>query len=246
MNNEPPREVVDVPPPTEAFLLALRDASIELEPEEIEQLRQYLTLLYEANQRFNLTAVRQPAEAWMRHIFDGLTLLPILQSAEARTIADVGSGGGLPGLVLAITMPDAEFTLIEVTGKKAAFLRETAEALRLRNVRVVADRAENVGRDRHAHRDRYDAVVSRAVGKLSVLAELTVPLARIGGLVLAVKGEQAKQEVEDARQALYHLHASVVELQRTPTGTIIVIEKRRATPRLYPRSPGEPKRKPLS
>lgn len=245
MNEPQPQDSVVVSPPDEAFFAQLAAQSIALEPDEVERLRRYLEALYEANRRFNLTAIREPSEAWTRHIFDSLTLLPLLISAEVTSVADVGSGGGLPGLVLAIVLPDVRFTLIESTGKKARFLEDTAAALELGNVTVVNERAEVVGQDHQHHRDKYDAVLARAVGPLPVLLELTVPLAREGGFVFAIKGERAKEEIETAKQALYHLHAAVVDVQRTPTGSIVIIEKRRKTPRLYPRSPGEPKRRPL-
>jgi 16S rRNA (guanine527-N7)-methyltransferase len=135
--------------------------------------------------------------------------------------------------------------LLEATGKKAGFLRECAAALALANVEVVNERAETAGRDRERHRERYDAVVARAVGKLSVVLELAMPLARVGGLVLTIKGATASEEVAAAGGALRALHGEVVHTARTPTGTILVIEKLRPTGKLYPRLPGEPKRAPL-
>ena len=156
----------------------------------------------------------------MRHVQDSLTLVPFLASAGAKRVIDVGSGGGLPGLPLAIAMPDVEFTLLEATGKKAAFLADTARALGCGNVRVVQERAEVAGQDHHVHRARYDVAVSRAVGRLNVLAELTVPFVREGGTVLCIKGAQAPEEVAEAKQALYRLHAQVADLVRTPTGTV--------------------------
>ena len=236
----------DVPPMPEAVVAALAAQGIELDAGEPERLRGYLRALLEANERFNLTAVTDAAEAWVRHVQDSLSLVPFLASAGAKAVIDVGSGGGLPGMPLAIAMPDVSFTLLEATGKKAAFLEETARALGCANVRVVNDRAEAAGQDHHAHRATYDVAVSRAVGRLNVLAELTVPFVREGGTVLCIKGAQAPEEVAEAKQALYRLHAQVADLVRTPTGTVVVIEKVRATPRSYPRSPGEPKRRPLA
>jgi 16S rRNA (guanine527-N7)-methyltransferase len=147
---------------------------------------------------------------------------------------------------LAIVMPDVRMTLLEATGKKAAFLQETIDALGVTNARVVHERAEVAGQDHHAHRARYDVAVSRAVGRLNVLSELTVPFVREGGTVLCIKGDKAAEEVAEAKQALYHLHAQVVDQVRTPSGTVVVIEMMRATPRTYPRMPGEPKRKPIA
>jgi 16S rRNA (guanine527-N7)-methyltransferase len=235
-----------VPPIPAAVAEAIAAMGIELDAGDAERMRAYLGALLAANERFNLTAVTDPAEAWVRHVQDSLTLVPFLASADAKRVIDVGSGGGLPGLPLAIAMPDARFTLLEATGKKAAFLEETIAALGLRNARVVHERAEVAGQDHHEHRAHYDAVVARAVARLNTLAELTVPFAREGGAVLLIKGQQAEAEVAEAKQSLYRLHAQVVDLHRTATGTVVVIEKPRATPRSYPRAPGEPKRKPLA
>jgi 16S rRNA (guanine527-N7)-methyltransferase len=231
--------------PTPAFLAEADSFGIAFDDGDLDRLGRYLALLLDANSRFNLTAITDPAEAWMKHVFDSLTLMPLLEAAEAKDVIDVGSGGGLPGIPLAIAMPGVRFTLLEATGKKAAFLREAVEALALPNVEVISERAETIGRDRDRHREQYDAVLARAVGKLRVLLELTLPLARVGGLVITIKGASAGQEVEDAAGALHALHGQVVHTTRTPTGTILVVEKLRPTGKLYPRLPGEPKRAPL-
>lgn len=230
--------------PTEEFVAACEELAIVFEGDEVERLGRFLGLLLEANTRFNLTAIRDPQQAWMRHIFDALTLLPLVVSAEAERVIDIGSGGGVPGLPLAIVLPGVGFTLVEATGKKAEFLREAAGELGLGNVKVVQERAETLGQDR-AYRERFDVVTARAVGRLNVLLELTAPLAAVGGHVLAVKGGKAEEEIVEAKQALHQLHCAVVDRVRTATGTIVVIEKLRKTPRMYPRRPGEPKRRPL-
>lgn len=221
------------------------DFGIEFEPHDLDRFQMHLDRLYEANQQFNLTAVRDADEAWVRHIFDSLTLLPLLASLDAGArVADVGSGGGAPGLPLAIAMPELSFTLIESTGKKAEFLKETASALRLENVRVVKERAEVVGADRD-HRETYGAVTARALGPLRVALELTTPLLKVGGLGLFIKGAKADEEIAGAKTALRELRTAVIEVVQTPTGRIVVVEKRQPAPRKYPRRPGEPKRAPL-
>ena len=231
--------------PTREFLQAAESLAIVFEPGDLDRLSRYLALLLEANTRFNLTAITDPQQAWMRHMLDALTLLPPIASAQAAQVADIGSGGGVPAIPLAIVLPDVQFTLIESTGKKASFLRDAAADLALKNVTVLSERAESLGQD-PGHRERYDIVTARAVGRLNVLLELTVPLAAVGGHVLAIKGEKAAEEIAEARQALHRLHCSVVNTTRTPTGTIITIEKSRKTPRIHPRRPGEPKRAPLT
>jgi 16S rRNA (guanine527-N7)-methyltransferase len=178
-------------------------------------------------------------------VLDSLTPVPLIASAEAKRVMDVGSGGGLPGIPLAIVMPEVHFTLLEATGKKARFLKETIAALELSNVDVINERAETAGQDHRHHREQYDIVIARAVGRLATLLELTVPFAKVGGLTLAMKGAQAEAEIAEAKQALHMLHAQVIDRREMETGVIVVVEKQRKTPRMYPRSPGEPKRAPL-
>lgn len=230
------------PPPPSEFERAAGEYGLRFDPGDLERLSAYLAMLLDATTRFNLTAITDPDEAWLKHVFDSLTLLPF--TGDATTVLDLGSGGGLPGVPLAIAMPGVRFVLLEATGKKAAFLRQVAERLELSNVEVVNERAEIAGRDA-VHRERYDVVVARAVGRLAVLIELAAPMARIEGHVLAVKGARAAEEIAEAKQALYMLHCRVMETVRTPTGTIVVIRKARRTPKHYPRRPGEPKRCPL-
>jgi 16S rRNA (guanine527-N7)-methyltransferase len=208
------------------------------------QLRRFLELLLETNRSFNLTAITDPDEAWSKHVLDSLTLLPDLRelAAESRVI-DVGSGGGLPALPLAIALPALHFTLLEATAKKARFLETTAAALGLGNVSVVCDRAETFGHG--PDREGFDAATSRAVSRLPVLLELTLPLLRKGGLSLAIKGEQAAAEVAEAKNALQVLRAQVEDTRRTATGVVVRIRKQGPTPQKYPRRPGEPKRAPL-
>ena len=225
----------------------LAELAIELEPGDTERLGRYLAILLANNELLNLTAITDPAEAWIKHIFDALTLLPVLSESEPpASIADVGSGGGVPAIPLALVMPDHRFTLIEATAKKAEFLKAAAEALDARNIDVVADRAEVLGQDRHAMRERFDIVTARALGRLNVALELCAPLCKITGRLVLVKGQRAAEELEEARPAMEQLgvaHAGTID---TPTGRLVVLEKISRTPRTYPRPSGEPKRKPLS
>ena len=228
-----------------AFHDELARQHLVLEPAELDQLARYLELLYEANERMNLTAVRDRDEAWNRHLLDSLSLLPLVQSVEAGRVLDLGSGGGLPGIPLAITMRQVHFMLLEATSKKASFLSETAMALGLDNIEVLDERAETIGEPGCVHRGAWDVVTARAVGPMNVLLELAVPLLVEGGLLLAIKGERAETELAEASEALRVLKSRVVETRRTSTGTIVVIEKVDRTPADYPRRPGEPKRLPI-
>ncbi len=238
------------------FVDLCRENGIEFDPGDPERLGQFLALLLDANTAFNLTSIRDPAEAWTRHIFDSLTLLQFLgELPEGSRVIDVGSGGGLPGVPLALVLPRLKFTLLEATGKKVAYLRDVVRVLGLENVSILEQRAEVAGHDRGekvagggragGHRESYDAVIARAVGPLAVVAELTVPFARIGGGIFLIKGQKAGEELAEAAEALKRLmavHAGTVE---TPTGRIVALGKSSATPRDYPRRDGEPKRAPL-
>lgn len=210
----------------------LARVGIEISADEESRLARYLGMLFATNERINLTRI-EPASAWRRHVVDSLALLAPLASIEglARAV-DVGSGGGLPAIPLAIARPDVAWTLIESTGKKARFLEAVARRLGLANVGVVAARAEDV-----AHgplRETFDVATSRAVGGLAELVRISVPLLRIGGLMLAIKGERAAEEVAEAKQALHALHAHHVGEIRNETNTIVAIEKQRKSPAKYP------------
>lgn len=214
-------------------------------------LGRYLDLLLEANTRFNLTAVRDREAAWSRHVIDSLTILPGLEALEPEAaLIDVGSGGGLPGIPVAIARPDLKVTLLEATGKKAEFLRQCVQQLPLPNVNVVQGRAEEVGQDRE-HRQRYHAAVCRAIGPLRELLEYTLPLVAVGGLVLAMKGPKAPEELAEAGNALDMLGGGDLRVfDAYPEGfdlhtVVISILKERPTPKTYPRRPGVPRQEPL-
>ncbi len=240
----------DLPPfPTPAWLPAeLAALNIELEPADPDRLGLFLAILLDANNSLNLTAITDPDDAWRKHILDSLTLIPVLADIpEGGCVADVGSGGGVPAIPLAICLPALRFTLIESTQKKAAFLRAAAAALALTNVEIINDRAEEVGQQHRNDngRESFDAVTARALGRLNIAAELTVPLAKPGGIIAFVKGEKADEELIEAKRALGLLGAVHVDTIQTPTGRIVILEKTTRTPRTYPREAGEPKRKPL-
>ena len=176
---------------------------------------------------------------------DSLVLLEHLD--DAKTLVDVGSGGGLPGLPLKIVRPDIAVTLVEADSGKAAFLVQACARLGLTDVEVLARRAEDVGHDAR-YRESFDVAVARALAPLPTLVELCLPLVRIGGKLLAQKTD--KEKVGAAERALRLLGGSLDAVSAAPStaraaGTVVVISKTAATPAIYPRRPGVPARKPL-
>ncbi|GJM18223.1 MAG: ribosomal RNA small subunit methyltransferase G [Phycisphaeraceae bacterium] len=215
-------------------------------PGEVDRLGLFLAILLDENTRQNLTAIRDTDEAWEKHVLDSMTLVGVLaELPEGARVIDVGTGGGVPGLPLACVMGQVRFTLLDATAKKTAFLARAAAALGLTNVDVLTGRAETIGQLGSEHRAAYDAVIARAVGRLAVLSELTVPLAKVGGLCVLVKGARAEEELAEAKKALHMLHTAHAGTVETPTGRVVVLEKLRDTPKMYPRRDGEPKRAPL-
>jgi len=229
-----------------SFLDAAAALSLVFDAGDLERFGAYLAMLEFANKSFNLTGITEPEAMWHRHILDSLTLLPVLVDLPDNAhVADVGSGAGLPGIPLAIAMPNLRFTLMESTTKKAKFIEFAAAHLGLKNVHVEAERVETLAHQRRAHRDQYSAAVARAVGHLAVLLELTVPLLLPAGRAALTKGQKAEQELAEAEEAMRQVGAEHVGTIPTPTGTILVFEKVRPTPKTLPRRPGEPARAPI-
>ena len=223
-------------------------ANRTLSDEQQQQLATYLDLLLAANQRMNLTRIVDRESAQVQHVGDALTLLKYLPEKAAR-VADVGSGGGVPGVPLAIALPGVKFVLFESTKKKAAFLEQTVRELGLGNVRVSDLRAEDAGRDGQ-FRETFDVAIARAVGAMNWLAEWCLPLVRKGGVVLAMKGPKAAEELPLAEHAIKILGGGSpdvhpADLPGASQHVIVEIRKTGKTPHIYPRAATATKGKPL-
>jgi len=168
----------------------------------------------------------------------------------ARKVLDVGSGAGIPGLVLKLAVPGAEVTLLDSSAKKCAFMRRAVMTLGIAGAVVVQARAEEAGHDA-VHRDAYDLVVSRGVGRLAELAELTLPFAKVGGIVIAAKGPDVDEEIAGAAYAVERMGAApaITQVVRgpglAPPDTLVYWFKLSPSPELYPRRPGAPHKRPL-
>ena len=223
-------------------------AGVTFSDDQHARLARYLDLLLEANTRMNLTRITDRAAAETQHVGDALTLLPLLPNSPHR-LADVGTGGGVPGIPLAIARPDATVVLVESTKKKAAFLASAVGAMGLRNVTVSDTRAEDAGQSAQ-FRETFDVVTARAVATLDWLAEWCLPLARKGGKVLAMKGARAAEELPAAAKAIKWLNGGEaivhpVDLPGSEHRVIVEIPKRGKTDARYPRAATVAKGKPL-
>lgn len=222
-------------------------AQLVLSQQQLDQLSHFLNLLLAANREMNLTRIDTLAEAEVGHVGDSLTLLPFLPKTDFA-LADVGSGGGVPGIPLAIVRPDTRVMLIESTQKKAAFLENTIRQIGLSNVRVSTHRAEDEARG--AARESFDVVIARALAAMNVLVEWCLPLVKVGGKLLAMKGGKISQELPAAARAIKLLGGSEAmvhpaELPGAMYHVVVEIRKTHRTDKRYPRTTAQTKEKPL-
>jgi 16S rRNA (guanine527-N7)-methyltransferase len=215
-----------------------------------QQFSQYQSLLLTWNEQMNLTAVTDPAAVQSRHFLDSLSCTLITGSLNGQSLIDVGTGAGFPGIPLKIAFPDLQLTLVESITKKCRFLETAVAELGLKQVSILNERVELLGRD-PAHREQYDWAVARAVAALPVLAEYLLPLCRLGGAMLAMKGESAVAELATAEMAVRTLGGSNARWQpvtlpgESSSRYLIVVPKSSLIPDNYPRRPGIPAKRPL-
>ncbi len=224
---------------------------LELTPPQVSALERFDHELRDWNERHSLTAIREPRKIQMKHFLDSLTCLLALRGTPIARVVDVGTGAGFPGLPLKIVCPQIHLTLIDSVGKKVEFCRHMVALLGLDGVRVIQARAETIGQQPE-HREQYDWALARAVAKMAVLMEYLLPLARVGGQVLAQKGESGPAEAHAAEHAIHLLGGRLRQVipVTLPTVTderyLVVVDKVAATPARYPRRTGLPAKRPLT
>ena len=221
-----PLPLLERPPlePPATFIASLSALGVSLDASMLGKLGSYLARLLAMNEQMNLTGIVDPHEVWEKHALDALTILPELRSLpRGARVVDVGSGGGVPGIPLAIARPDLRVTLIEATKKKCEFLAAISDALELDGLEVRAARAEDLVRGEL--RGAFDAVTARAVAPLVRLLPLTAPFAKPGGLVVLIKGQRADEELLQAEKVLRKERVRHEHTRQMTTGRVVVLRR---------------------
>ena len=221
---------------------------IKLSEEKIKNFYNYMNLLLEWNEKINLTAITEPNEVILKHFVDSLTINKYIGD-NARLI-DVGTGAGFPGIPLAIVNEKIAITLLDSLNKRINFLNEVKAKINLKNVETIHSRVEDFGQDKN-QREKYDVATSRAVAPLNILIEYLLPLVKVGGKCICMKGSNAEEEIENARNAIRILGGEIEKIEEIELPesdikrTIIIIKKLKETPNKYPRKAGLPSKEPI-
>ena len=219
---------------------------IILEEKQIENFYKYMNLLLEWNEKMNLTAITEPSEVVLKHFIDSLTISNLIE--EEKSIIDVGTGAGFPGIPLSI-VNNEDITLLDSLNKRITFLEEVINNLELSNIKAVHSRVEEFAKNKK-EREMYDIATSRAVAPLNVLLEYLLPLVKVGGKCICMKGSNT-EEIDEAKNALKILGGEIEKIEKITlpesdiTRNIIIVKKVKETPLKYPRKPGTPSKEPI-
>ncbi len=233
----------------DSFQKRLSQFHIDINDVQMQQFEDYYNLLVSWNEKFNLTAITEREDVYLKHFVDSAALLKY-QNLSGKNLIDVGTGAGFPGIVLKILCPECSVVLMDSLGKRVTFLNEVISSLGLTNIDAVHARAEDLARD-DDYREMFSYGVSRAVANLSVLSEYCLPFVKVGGLFCSYKGDHAADEIASAKNAVNTLGGKIqsVEEYLLPdtdmNRCIITIVKNRQTSGKYPRKAGTPAKQPL-
>lgn len=224
----------------------LKLINIKLEDKQIEEFYNYMNLLLEWNERINLTAITEPIEVILKHFVDSATIIKYIE--DNNKIVDVGTGAGFPGIPLNIINSEASYTLVDSLNKRINFLNEVINSLQLNNINTIHSRIEDFGRN---NKERFDIATSRAVASLNILLEYLLPLVKIGGICICMKGSNVKEEIENASKALEILGGKIEKVEKIilPDSdierNIVIVKKVKSAPSKYPRKAGIPTKDPI-
>ena len=229
------------------FIKETDQLGLKLTSFQLEQFENYYKTLIQVNSYMNLTAITKEEEVYRKHFLDSLEIFRVLP-VKPYTLCDVGSGAGFPGIPVAIADSNAKVTIIDALNKRITFLNELIQELKLNNVLAIHKRAEDFVKEVG---DCFDVVTARAVARLNILAELCMPLVKVNGIFIAMKGLSGKEEAEEAKSAIQILGGKIEKIldftlpDEEEVRQIIVIRKIKETPQKYPRAFGKIKEKPL-
>ena len=234
----------------QAFYQVLIEHGITLTDKQKKQFETYFRLLVEWNEKINLTAITDKEDVYLKHFYDSIA--PILQGYidnSPLSILDIGAGAGFPSIPMKILYPEIDITIIDSLNKRINFLNILANELELSGVHFFHGRAEDFGQDK-VFRAKFDIVTARAVARMQVLAELTIPFLKVNGRLIALKAAAAEEELISAEKALKTLFSQVTvnKNYKLPNGddrNITIVSKKKETPNKYPRKAGTPNKKPL-
>ncbi len=221
---------------------------INLTNKQLNEFYTYMNLLIEWNKNINLTAITEPEEIIKKHFIDSLTISKNIK--KDSSIIDVGTGAGFPGIPLKIVREDINVVLLDALNKRLNFLNEVIKENKLENIETVHFRAEEVGKNK-IYREKYDVATSRAVAQLNILAEYLLPLVKVGGKCIGMKGSNVEEELKNSKKAINLLGGEIEKIEEfiLPDSDIkrnvIIIKKVNSTPVKYPRKPGIPTKEPI-
>ena len=220
--------------------------NIEEADAKADVLIRYMEKVLQWNEKVNLTAITDREEFVQKHLVDSLLCAETLEFTESSSICDVGTGGGFPGVPLAVCYPEKEFVLMDSLAKRIKIVQQICDELSIKNVRAVHGRAEDLARTGD-YREAFDLCVSRAVANMRVLSEYCIPFVRVGGSFIAYKGADCELEIGDSKEAIRRLGGGETEIRKLPHlgHSLVIIKKVSPTPKTYPRKAGTPARKPL-
>lgn len=224
------------------------EIGIVLDEEQMNQFYIYMKLLLEWNEKINLTAIIEPEEIILKHFIDSMTIAKKIEK-NAKLI-DVGTGAGFPGIPIKIIRPDIEVTLLDSLNKRILFLQAVTEQLGLTKIKTIHCRVEEFGKNKN-YREIFDCATSRAVANLTTLAEYLIPLVKIQGICISMKGPNIEEEIREGKKAISVLGGKIEEIKnfQLPKSdidrNIVVIRKIKSTPLKYPRKPGMPSKEPI-
>ena len=221
---------------------------INLSKEQLEQFYQYEKMLLEWNEKINLTSITEENEVILKHFVDSATISHYIKKDDK--VADIGTGAGFPGVPLKIINSENDLVLIDSLNKRINFLKNVIEELRLKNIKAIHSRAEEIGHNKE-YRQKFDIVTSRAVAKLNVLLEYMLPLTKIGGRCICLKGPNIEEEVNEAKNAIEVLGGKIEKIEKLTLPdsdnerSIIIVKCVKQLPNKYPRKAGTPTVSPL-